>query len=166
MLKIDSNYQEIKLAKTAHELFTINIMVVHLFLSLALIKIFSFSMSMAIFSVIGVSSLIITYTYFQVNKLKSSPKSLSYLHWQLSFNRYKMIIISYICYFIILLIGSFFDNGKTGMDGSSIVEAITMRLSIIPVFIAVLLGAVLGSGSVFNAGRSEISKKFAKKYAQ
>ncbi len=52
------------------------------------------------------------------------------------------------------------------MDGSTIAEAITMRLSTIPLFIAILVGAVIGSGSMFNAGRGEVDDKLMQKYSQ
>jgi hypothetical protein len=33
-------------------------------------------------------------------------------------------------------------------------------------FFSVLISAVLGSGSMFNAGRGEVEQKFAQKYPQ
>ncbi|MBL6977181.1 MAG: hypothetical protein ISR70_03890, partial [Candidatus Thioglobus sp.] len=92
---------------------------------------------------------------------------LVYLHWQLSLNRYKILIAAYIFYFLItslgLLIG---DGGVSSMDGTSITGSIMTLLGTVPLFFAVLISAVLGSGSMFNAGRGEIDQTFAQKHPQ
>jgi hypothetical protein len=50
------------------------------------------------------------------------------------------------------------------MDGSTILESILNLLGIVPMFFAVLISVVLGSGSLFNAGRAEVDKKLSLKY--
>jgi hypothetical protein len=52
------------------------------------------------------------------------------------------------------------------MDGSSIIDSILSLLGVVPLFFAVLVSVVLGSGSMFNAGRGEIDKAFMQKYPQ
>jgi hypothetical protein len=52
------------------------------------------------------------------------------------------------------------------MEGENITESILTLLGTVPLFFAVLVSAVLGSGSMFNAGRGEVEENFAKKYPQ
>ncbi len=167
LVTINASAQERAYAKIPHELFTVNVMIVHLFFTLALVKLFNVGMTGSVASSIILSCFIIIYTYFRTKKAKIQNTKLVYLHWQLSLNRYKMLIGAYVFYFLILAVGSLLDTGaNAGMDGSTIAEAITMRLSTIPLFIAILVGAVIGSGSMFNAGRGEVDDKLMQKYSQ
>ncbi|WP_428087244.1 hypothetical protein [Candidatus Thioglobus sp.] len=170
IIKIDATEQARKSAKAAHELFTINAILVHVIGALGLIKLLNTSLNIAVISAISISVVIIIYTYFRTKKAKKNDTYLVYLHWQLSFNRYKILIIAYGFYFLVtsltalgLVIG---DSGVSSMDGTSITDSILTLLGIVPLFFAVLVSAVLGSGSMFNAGRSEIEQKFSQKYPQ
>ncbi|MDG2395360.1 hypothetical protein [Candidatus Thioglobus sp.] len=167
VIKIDATEQERKAAKAAHELFTINAILIHVIVSLGLIKILNTSMGVAVGITIVISAFIIIYTFLRTKKAKANDPYLVYLHWQLSLNRYKILISAYIFYFLVtslgLLIG---DGGSTSMDGTSIAGSILTLLGTVPLFFAVLVSAVLGSGSMFNAGRGEVEQKFAQKYPQ
>ncbi|SMN15698.1 hypothetical protein CRYPA_1718 [uncultured Candidatus Thioglobus sp.] len=167
IIKIDTTEQVRKDAKAAHELFTINAILVHVIGSLGLIKLLNTSLNVAIGLTIVISIMIVTYTFFKTKKAKQNDPYLVYIHWQLSLNRYKILISAYVFYFLItsleLLIG---NGGATSMDGTSIVGSILTLLGIVPLFFAVLVSAVLGSGSMYNAGRGEIEQKIAQKYPQ
>jgi hypothetical protein len=87
------------------------------------------------------------------------------VHWQLSFNRYKILLFAYGFYFLITTLGVFIgDGGMSSMDGVSIINSIMTLLGIVPLFFAVLVSAVLGSGSMYNAARGEVEQKFVQKY--
>jgi len=150
IIKIDASSQERREAKAAHELFTINAILVH-----------------AIGLTVLVSMAIILYTYFRTKKAKVDDVYLVYIHWQMSLNRYKILISAYVFYFLITSLGMVIgDNNVSSMDGTSIIESILTLLGIVPLFFAVLISAVLGSGSMFNAGRGEVDQKIAQKYPQ
>ncbi len=167
IIKIDATEQARKAAKAAHELFTINAILIHVIGGLGLIKLLNTSMDIAIGLTIVISAMLIIYTYFRTKKAKANDPYLVYLHWQLSLNRYKILIIAYVFYFLITSIGLLIgDSGVSSMDGTSITGSIMTLLGTVPLFFAVLVSAVLGSGSMFNAGRGEIDQKFAQKYPQ
>ncbi len=167
IIKIDASEQERRAAKAAHELFTINAILVHIIGALGLIKLLNTSLNIAIGLTIVISMVIIIYTYFRTKKAKDEAVYLVYIHWQMALNRYKILISAYVFYFLItslgLLIG---DSSVSSMDGTSIVDSILTLLGIVPLFFAVLISAVLGSGSMFNAGRGEVDEKITKKYPQ
>ncbi|MDC0390718.1 hypothetical protein OAM64_03935 [Candidatus Thioglobus sp.] len=167
IIKIDATEQNRKRAKAAHELFTINTILIHIIGTLGLIKLLNTSMNVAIGLTIVVSMGIIFYTYLRTKKAKKSDAYLVYLHWQMSLNRYKILIIAYVFYILIISLGLIIgDNGVSSMDGSSITGSILTLLGTVPLFFAVLVSAVLGSGSMFNAGRGEVEQKFTQKYPQ
>jgi hypothetical protein len=167
IIKIDATEQNRKSAKAAHELFTINTILIHIIGTLSLIKLLNTSMNVAIGLTIVVSMGIIFYTYLRTKKAKKSDAYLVYLHWQMSLNRYKILIIAYVFYILIISLGLIIgDNGVSSMDGSSITGSILTLLGTVPLFFAVLVSAVLGSGSMFNAGRGEVEQKFTQKYPQ
>jgi len=78
-----------------------------------------------------------------------------------------MLIGAYIFFFLSMFMGIFTSSGgSNSMDGSSISEAIFLLLGIVPLFIVILIGIIIGSGSIYSAGKGEITKKFAEKYLQ
>jgi hypothetical protein len=167
IIKIDASSQERREAKAAHELFTINAILVNVIGSLGLIKLLNTSLNIAIGLTVMVSMAIILYTYFRTKKAKVDDVYLVYIHWQMSLNRYKILISAYVFYFLITSLGMVIgDNNVSSMDGTSIIESILTLLGIVPLFFAVLISAVLGSGSMFNAGRGEVDQKIAQKYPQ
>jgi hypothetical protein len=167
IIKINATEQERKDAKYAHELFTINAILVHIIGTLGLIKLLNISMNVAIGFTIIISAIIIIYTYFRTKKAKQNDAYLVYVHWQLSLNRYKILLFAYGFYFLITTLGMLIgDGGMSSMDGVSIINSIMTLLGIVPLFFAVLVSAVLGSGSMYNAARGEVEQKFVQKYPQ
>ncbi len=162
---INASIKERRDAKAAHELFTINTVIVHLFFTLGLIKLLNIDMNSAIYLSILISFTIIIYTYFRTKKAKSNDAYLVYLHWQLSLNRYKLLISAYVFYFLVTSLGLIISTDvPVSMDGIRIIDSILSLLGIVPLFFCILLSVVLGSGSMFNAGRSEINQKLVQKY--
>ena len=167
IIKIDATEQDRKRAKAAHELFTINTILIHIIGTLGLIKLLNTSMNVAIGITIVASMGIIFYTYLRTKKAKKKDAYLVYLHWQMSLNRYKILIIAYVFYILITSLGlTIGDNGVSSMDGTSITGSIFTLLGTVPLFFAVLVSAVLGSGSMFNAGRGEVEQQFTQKHPQ
>ncbi len=167
IIKIDATAEDCKAAKAAHELFTINAILIHVIGALGLIKLLNTSLDIAIGLTIVISTMVIIYTYFRTKKAKENDVYLVYLHWKMSLNRYKILISAYVFYFLITSLGLIIgDSGTSSMDGTSITGSILTLLGIVPLFFAVLASAVLGSGSMFNAGRGEIEQKFAQKHPQ
>ncbi len=167
IITLEASAKERRAAKTPHELFTINTVVVHLFFTLGLIKLFNMGMNLAIGLSIALSFCIIAYTFFRTKKAKKDDPYLVYLHWQLSLNRYKLLIGAYIFYFLVNSLSLVLStDAPASMDGSNIMDSILSLLGVVPLFFAVLISVVLGSGSMFNAGRGEVDEKISQKYPQ
>jgi hypothetical protein len=167
IITLEASAEERRSAKAPHELFTVNTVIVHLFFSLAMIKLFNMGMNLAIGSSIALSFFIIVYTFFRTKKSKQDDPYLVYLHWQLSLNRYKLLIGAYVFYFLVNSLSLVITtDAPASMDGSNIMDSILSLLGVVPLFFAVLISVVLGSGSMFNAGRGEVDEKLSQKYPQ
>jgi hypothetical protein len=82
-------------------------------------------------------------------------------------DRYKLVIGAYVFYFIATSLSFFIDTGApASMDGVSILDSILSLLGIVPLFFVILVSMVLGSGSMFNAGRGEIDQTFMQDHPQ
>jgi hypothetical protein len=164
---IKASAKDRKSAKTPHELFTINMVIVHLFFSLGMVKLLDLKKDEAIAIAISISLCIILYTFFKTKKVKEKSPRLVYLHWKLSLDRYKLVIGAYVFSFIVTSLSFFIDaDAPVSMDGTNIWGEIFSFLGIVPLFFVVLVSMVLGSGSMFNAGRGEIDQAFMQKHPQ
>jgi len=160
---ISNNKLEQKKAKTPHEIFTLNTAILHLFLPTAMLKFGdpTLTISLPIF----LSTLIIIWTYFRTKKSYKDDSLLEKIHWQISFNRYKPLIGTYIFYFLVITISQIvFADSPKDMNGENLMANVFLILAIVPLFIVVFLSVLLGSGSMFNAGRGEVPIKILSKY--
>lgn len=160
---ISQDLQEQKKAKLPHEIFTLNAVMLHLFLPVALLKFGDPTLTIKL--PIFLSTIIIIWTYFRNKKSKKTDSLLVQIHWQLSLNRYKFLIIAYVFYIIINSISLvFFADNPKGMHGTSVIETVFLILGVVPLFIAIFLSVLLGSGSMFNARRGEVPIKLLAKF--
>ncbi len=166
---ITDDIKERKLAKIPHEIFTINTTIIHLFLAVAILKFAN--PKLAIIIPIAISVIIIIASYLYNKNIQLTATTLVKLNWHSSMRLYRILIIAYIFYFIITIVG--FIAGKdapVSMDGENIINNIFLILAVIPLFISVFITTVVASGYMFNAMRGEVSIKlldsFTKKSKQ
>lgn len=160
---ISNNKIEKKRAKTPHEIFTLNTAILHLFLPASMLKFGdpALTISLPIF----LSIFIIIWTYFRTKKAHKNDSLLEKIHWQISLNRYKPLIGAYIFYFAVILVAKLvFADAAVDMNGENLMENVFLILAVVPLFMVVFLSVLLGSGSIFNAGRGEVPIKLLAKY--
>lgn len=164
MIKLEVSQAQIKHAKQAHELFTINLILVHIFLSVAIMKFLD--IRYAINVPISVSLLLIVWTYFKVQTIKKTASYFVYLHWQIAFNWYKPLLGAYVFYWLMTGGNALLNLGKTvdSMDGTNPFDLIVLMIATVPLFLMVLFLFVVGSGLMFNATKAEVSEKWIKQY--
>lgn len=163
MQQITTNKNDIKQGKIPHEIFTVNVVIINLFLAVAVLKFWGADFAIMISMSISLS--IIIWSYFKNKQVQKTDNCFIKINWQLSVNRYKYLITGYILYFIILGIGSLLSNdAKSSMDGTNIIYTVFNILSIVPLFIAILTSTIVGSGSMFNVSKGEVPAKMIDKY--
>ena len=162
MKQLSKDIKEQKVAKIPHEVFTFNIIIVHIFFSVAIMKFANFNY---LFLPILLSLLIIIWTYFRTKKVKQTKSFFVYLHWQYSLNWYRPIIFVYTISIVIYILGMFIaSNSEANMQ--EIINTIFTLLSLVPLFFTILTAFVVESGMMFNAGRGEVPEKFIAKYSK
>lgn len=163
MIKTDSSIKEKKKAKIPHELFTINAIVVHLFLPATVMKFGDSEYALGVPLII--SLIIIGYTFLHTKKAKIQDSYFVFIHWQWSMNWYKPVLISYVVAIFIILLG-FIISYSSDDNMAKIIDMVFLRLSLAPPFFTILVAFVVMSGAMFNAGCGEIPEKLMLKYPQ
>ncbi len=158
MQQLTTDAADIKRAKLPHEILTINVVVLHIFLSVALLKFANEHLAIPI--PIAISLVIIVWTYFKARAISKEGNCFVHINWQITLYRYKFLVASYIIYAVIIGIGALVtQDAPATMDGTNIVYSIFNILSVVPLFITLLALTVLGSGSLFNVSRGEVPEK-------
>lgn len=162
MITLSKNKQERKQAQTPHELFTLNIIVVHIFMPVFVMK---FSDLKYLSLCFITSLLIIFFTYWKKEQLKKTGAYFVYLHWQYAFNWYKPVLIAYGVSIVITLLGIFIASQSQG-NMKEIIGNIFTMISLVPLFFTVLTAFVVESGLMFSASRGEVQQKLMDKYSK
>ena len=161
MKTISTDKKQQRLAKIPHEIFTLNTALLHLFLPAAMLKFGDPRLTITL--PIILSLIIIIWTYFRTQKAKKTDSELVKIHWQISLNRYKPMIGVYIFYFLVIGVSYLaFSDAPRDMNGENLMQNVSLILAIVPLFVVVFLSVLLGSGSMFNAGRGEVPDNFYK----
>lgn len=162
MIKIDASKTEISQAKFSHELLLINLILVHIFLGVALMKFIDIKFAVNV--PIVISLLIIAWTVFKTRKLQQNASYFVYLHWQKSLDNYRILVGAYIYYWLVVggnaLLSS--DVPADSMSGNNPFDLIVLLAAIVPLFLTLLFLFAISSGLAFNAGNSEYSKEWDK----
>ncbi len=158
-------------AKNPHHIFNINIILTHLVFSKLALGIGGGN-PLHFLIVPFVSILVLSYVYFHGKELAKTGSWFIAAHWQLTWRRGRILIISYIVAIVILLLSQLFGSVLGGglmmnnlsLDGSStpIHEKITMFFAAVVVFLAVLVTFFQTGISVYDAGRGIIDANIAK----
>jgi len=170
-MEIEVPEEQIKRAKTPHELFMLNLIAFHLLLTPAVIVLAKFPQVMALAKMLGIgelalvlplpplfSSLVILYTYV---RSRADQPWFVMAHWKLALRRYRILGIGYGLSALVMLGGWALTQGSS-MEGIMIV-ALT-RVGIMPTLIAVIIDFALEAGSINQAERGEVPDAIASRY--
>jgi hypothetical protein len=148
-------------AKTPHELFVLNLAVFHLLLAPAAIVL---KIGVAGFLIpLAASLAVIVFTWLRARRSRAHDPWFVAAHWTLAARRTRILLTVYaICGAILgagLLVASGIDK-KTTQD---ITLTVFSRVAAAPLLIGVMLGFVLESGALYQAGRGEIPDSLVKR---
>lgn len=156
--EIESSKEERLGAKAAHELFAVNMVIVNIFTSLGLVKLLSLEMKTSVMITIFVSVLIMIYTYRKTIIYRENNNFLQYYHWDLAMRRNRVVIGGYIYYLTVGMISGIITmNEPVMMGGTSVIGGVMEMAGIVPLFLIILVMTIVGSGSIFNASKGEIT---------
>jgi ABC-type uncharacterized transport system permease subunit len=160
---------EAQRAKNPHHIYNLNIILVHLFLSLSILKTTGNMLMFILVPLISIAVLsFIRYKAYQ--KMRDDTWFVS-AHWMLAWRRGRLLIISYAAAIFVvslyLLLDWITPSGMTmnnfAEDGSStpIFQIITMFFGGAIVFFTVLITFLQTGISVYDAGKGIVDKKMA-----
>lgn len=152
-----------KKARRPHELSMLNLAAFHL-LAAPLATVLGGEMGLglyALFIPLFLSFSVIGFTWYKASSSQHSEHWFVSTHWILAAKRTKVLFVGYAISASILL----FAHLVTG-DGAKhdIMMVALTRVAIAPVVLTVMIGFVLESGSIYQAGRGEVPDGLVKKY--
>ena len=144
-------------AKTPHELFVLNLAVCHLMLAPAAIVL---QIGVAGFLVPLAASLsIIAFTYLRARRGRLHDPWFVAAHWTLAARRARILLAVYAISGMILGAGLLVASGIDRKTTQDIMLTVFSRIAVAPL----LMGFVLESGALYQAGRGEVPDALAKR---
>jgi len=145
---------ERKKAKTAHEVFMLNLVISHLFMAPASIALQIGVMGFLIPLVFSLS--IIAFISWRSKQLANQSSWFVHTHWRLAAKRTRLLLIAYVISAGIIAIGFFVAANTDVKTTQDIMLTIFSRLAVVPVLIMVMICFVLESGSIYQTTRGEV----------
>jgi hypothetical protein len=148
-----------KRAKTPHELSMLNLVAFHLLAAPASIVL---NIGLLGFLVpLSLSLSFIAFVWYQALKGKQAAPWFVEMHWRLSANRTKILMVGYLITAAIL---GFAFLVTAGSAKSHIMMVALSRVAAVPVLITVMVCFVLESSAIYQAGRGEVPDGLAKRF--
>lgn len=148
-----------KRAKTPHELSMMNLVAFHLIAAPASIVL---DIGLLGFLVpLALSLSFITFVWIQAGRARHAAPWFVAVHWRLSANRTKILIIGYLITGSILAFAFFVTSGSSKSD---IMMVALSRVAAVPVLITVMVCFVLESSGIYQAGRGEVPDGLTRRF--
>lgn len=148
-----------KRAKSAHELYLINMLFFHLLLTPA-----SIALDIGYYGLLLpllFSSMVITYIYLKGRRLEDW---FVMVHWRLSFRRCRLLMIGYALSLAIFLVGFLITLGIEKESMQNIMMTVFTRIAIMPTLILVMITAVIEASAISQAVNGEVPEKLVRLY--
>ncbi len=152
--------QEIRAAKIPHQIFNVNIIITHLFLSIIVLEIGD---TLALLLIPLISSLVICYLYFRKNSASVQSSWFVSAHWMLAWRRGRILLFSYAVALVMVaiywIIDQIFPGGfsmndfSTDNNQTNLGEIVIMYLAAVVVFFAMLITFMQTGISIYDAGK-------------
>jgi len=143
-----------KQARVPHNIFMLNLALIHLLMTPAAIAMEIGILGMLIPLIFSLG--IILYTYIKNKRLQNSAHWFVTAHWKLSLKRYRMLLISYAITASLLLTGWLLAMSSPDPNMRDILMTVFIRIAIMPVLLMVMINFYLESSAINMASRGEI----------
>ena len=138
-----------KAARLPHNIFMLNLALVHLMMTPAVIAL-EIGIS-GIFLPLIISLSIMFYTYINSNKEKFTTHPFVKQHWKLALKRYKLLLISYSITGGLVAIGTLLAFASPDPNMQDILQTVFLRIAIMPVLLIVMICFYLESSAINQA---------------
>jgi len=158
-LNIDKN--TIISAKKPHNIFLLNLALVHLLMAPATL-ILEIGIT-GLLIPLSISLLIMLYSLIRVKNFNINEHWFIYAHWKLALNRYRLLIIAYSVTLVFLLAGWLISTTSPDPNMRDIIFTVFIRISVMPTLLMVLVNFFLESSALSMAVKGEIADSIVNK---
>jgi len=148
--KIDSR----KSARKPHNLFMLNLALVHLMMTPGIIAL-DVGLK-AIMIPLALSLAIMLISWKISNRTTVQSDELVHQHWLLALKRYRILLISYAITAALILLGHLLALSSPDQNMQEILDTVFLRIAIMPVLIAVMICFFLETSALGLAGKGEL----------
>lgn len=159
-MKVDVSSDYARLARFPHNLFMLNLALVHLLMTPAVIAIEIGTAGILLPLIISLS--IMLYTFYQAKKLRDSSHWFIVAHWELAGQRYRLMLIAYAITASLILAGWLLALASPDANMQQILRTVFIRIAIMPTLIMVMINFYLESSAINMASNCELPDSFAK----
>ena len=168
-MKFDINDEIRKKAKAPHELFMINLALVHLLLGPASVVAMHYlaDSAHAFFGLLIpllFSCLFIGYTYLREKRSEREDPWFVALNWKIALRRYRWMLIAYAVTAVFLVGGWLLGQSADQKTMQDIIFTISSRIGVMPTVIMTFVALVLESSTLSLAVRGEIADSLVERF--
>jgi hypothetical protein len=157
-------------AKTPHELAMVNLLLFNLLLCAGLLastlaqkgSVISHYRDIAIAVPLGLSLLLIGYSFLRARRAGGGDPWFVAAHWRLATRRYRILLIAYLVGAALIGLGWLLSLSNPRLQEFMFLAFI--RVAVAPMLITVMVIAVLESGSIYQAMRGEVPDALAQRF--
>lgn len=160
-MKITVTENIVKNAKAPHNIFLLNLALIHLLMTPATL-ILEIGIS-GLLIPLAFSLLIMLYSLIKIKNLDIDEHWFVYAHWKLALNRYRLLLISYGLTLALLLVGWLISTTSPDPNMQDIIYTVFIRISIMPTLLMVLVNFFLESSALSMAAKGEIADSIVNK---
>jgi len=153
-MKVNIDQQTSKKARIPHNIFMLNIALVHLLMTPAVIALEIGALAMLVPLLISLA--IMLHAYLSGTYSQTSTHWFIIAHWKLAIKRYKLLLISYLITAGLIAIGWLLAMASPDPNMREILHTVFIRIAIMPVLIMVMINFYLESSAINMALKGEI----------
>lgn len=153
-MKIDVDAATINKSRIPHNIFMLNLVLVHLLMTPAAIALEIGALGML--APLVVSLAIMLYSLLASKKLDKKDHWFIHAHWILALNRYRLLLISYAITAGLMLLGWLVSMSSPDPNMQEILHTVFIRIAIMPVLLMVMINAYLESSAISMTSKGEI----------
>lgn len=148
------DYNTLKKARVPHNIFMLNLALVHLLMTPAVIALDIGTSGMLV--PLTISLLIILYTALHSKKIQTTEHSFVYNHWKLALKRYRLLMFAYVITAGLIIFGWVLAMSSPDENMREILHTVFIRIAIMPVLIMVMVNFFLESSAISMASKGEL----------
>ena len=161
-MKVSIDKLTVKSAKQPHNIFLLNLALIHLLMTPATLALKIGVTGMLVPLLFSLS--IMLYSLIKSKNLHINEHWFIHAHWRLALNRYRMLLISYAVTISLILLGWLISTTSPDPNMQNILHTVFIRIAIMPTLLMVLVCFFLESSALSMATKGEIKTQLLRSF--